>query len=51
MDLRLRLEGASASAEEVTQLREREGKLQQELEDAQQTLSQSQVRCRIVICK
>ena len=51
MDLRLRLEGASAAAEEVAQLREREGQLRQELEDAQQSLSQKQVCPGTLACE
>ena len=50
MELRLRLEGASAAAEAVAQLREREGKLQRELEDAQQSLSQNQVCLCTLVC-
>jgi phage shock protein A len=42
MDLRLKLEGASAVAE-VTKLREQTRRLQRELDEAHQSLSQSKV--------
>lgn len=51
MNLRLRLEGASAAAEEVTQLRARESKLQQDLKAAQQALSQNEVCSGMLVCE
>ena len=50
MDLRLQLEGASAAADEVKQLRERIGKLQHDLEEANSTLTARKV-CMMDLCK